>query len=200
MTYAINTIINEIVDRTSLIMQGCNYKNFASLKCGDDNLTYYKASEPWDARKHCAIIQRYFGIKTTLGESDLGRARDQDPHFLSRVWTRGGEWRPLIEVLWNLIKPERRRVYNPTITGVSVRRAEALVMFCACCEQDALMRQYFNVDRIRQDANIYYKRPMDVYQVLANMGSGFRTPWINFTTDIRIVDEAYKRRWSKSSA
>lgn len=200
MTYAINTIVNEIVDRTALIMQGCDYRKFRSLKCGDDNLTYYPASEPWNARKHCEIILRYFGIRTTLGETDHGRAKDQDPHFLSRTWTRGGEWRPLIEVLWNLVKPERRRVYNPSVTNISVKRAEALVMFCAYLEQDKLMREYFDVDRIRYDAIIDRKRPESAYQVLASMGSGFRTPWINFTTDIRIVDEAYKRRWLKSSA
>jgi len=200
MTYAINTVVNQIVDRTALLMQGCDYHNFTSLKCGDDNLTYYSVHEPWDRVKHAQLILKYFGIKTTLDETDCGSARKDDPHFLSRVWTRAGERRSINEVLWNLIYPERRRNYSPAFTGVAVKRAAALVLYCACLEQDATMRDYFDVGQIRIDANIRRTDEVGVYHVLANMGSGFRTPWINFTIDVSVGGGGTKSRGLKSSA
>lgn len=179
-TYAYNTIINEIIDRTVLLMQGCDYRRFESLKCGDDNLTFYNSSSGWTKEKHCELIWKYFGIKTTLGQEDVGSTREHDPTFLSRTWTRSGERRWIYEVLWNLVYPERYRDYRPKKTGVSVRRAEALVILSSCLEQDATMREYFNFDMIYEDAQIRRGDLQSVYIALAAMGSGFRTPWLNF--------------------
>lgn len=178
-TYAYNTIVNEIVDRTSLLMQGCDFRKFHSIKCGDDNLTYYPASEPWDRKKHCELIARYFGINTTIGDGDVGTSQD-DPVFLSRTWTDNGEERPIREVVWNLLYPERFRNYDPKETGVSVERAEALVLCAACLEQDATMREYFNVDAIYRDAQVRRGAEKSVYQALADLGTGFRDPWIRW--------------------
>lgn len=180
MTYALNTIVNQIVDRTALLMQGCDYHQFVSLKCGDDNLTFYNASQPWDRNEHCKLIQRYFGIATTLTEEDCGKTAFKDPCFLSRVWTRNGERRPINEVIWNLVYPERWRDYRPEVTNVSEERAEALVLYSSCLEQDATMREWFDVERIRLAADV---RPGDfdyTYRALESLGSGFATPWLNF--------------------
>lgn len=179
-TYAFNTIVNEIVDRTVLLMQGCDYKRFKSLKCGDDNLTFYNASQPWNRVKHCELIERYFGIKTTLTEDDCGRTKEKDPQFLSREWTFSGKRRPIREVIWNLIYPERFRNYDPEKTHISVVRAEALVLLSSCLEQDATMREYFDLDKIYADAEIKRGDLVSTYMALASMGSGFRTPWLNF--------------------
>jgi hypothetical protein len=179
-TYAYNTIVNEIVDRTVLMMQGCDYHYFKSLKCGDDNLTFYNASQPWDREKHCELIERYFGIKTTLTEDDCGRTREKNPVFLSREWTFNGKRRWINEVIWNLVYPERYRDYRPEKTNVSVVRAEALVLLSSCLEQDATMREYFDLDKIYADAQIKRGDIMSTYKALASMGTGFNTPWLNF--------------------
>jgi hypothetical protein len=179
-TYAYNTIINQIVDRTALLMQGCDYRLFKSLKCGDDNLTFYPSREPWSREKHCELIHKYFGIKTTLGDEDCGKSKTDNPVFLSRKWTPNGLERDIDQVLFNLIYPERFRDYNPKRTHVSETRAEALVILSSCLEQDATMREYFDVPRIYQDAQIRSGRLTDTYRALASMGSGFRTPWLNF--------------------
>ena len=178
-TYAFNTIINQIVDCTVLLMQGCNLKNFHSLKCGDDNLTYYRRTEPWSREKHASLIRRYFGIETTLTENDCG-GREDDPLFLSRYWTPGGETRDIREVLWNLRYPERYRDYRTEKTHVPVERAEALVMCCACLEQDKTMREYFDVQRIFIDANVPYMSEERTYQAVARLKSGFLTPKLIF--------------------
>lgn len=178
-TYAINTIVNEVVDRTALLMQGCDLRNFKSLKCGDDNLTYFSSKEPWNAKTHQRLIKQYFGIVTTLTDEDWGSSK-QDPKFLSKIWTRGGECRAIEEVVWNLFYPERYRNYDPKETGVSVLRGEALVLLSSCLEQEKTMRSWFNVDRIYQDAGIRRNDLVGTYKALAAMGSGFRTPWLNF--------------------
>lgn len=178
-TYAYNTIINEIIDRTVLLMQGCNIANFHSLKCGDDNLTYYKSSEPWDRKKHCELVLRYFGINTTLGENDCGTSK-VNPKFLSRTWTDNGEERDIHEVIWNLVYPERYRNYDPAVTHVSVERAEALVLLAACLEQEATMREYFDVGAIYQAAQIERGSINNMYNALAKLGTGFKTPWLNW--------------------
>jgi hypothetical protein len=181
-TYAYNTIVNEIIDRTVLLMQGCDLRYMWSLKCGDDNLTFYTARvQPWDRKKHCELIQKYFGIKTTMDESDTGTcSKGQWPKFLSRTWTPGGLERPLNEVLWNLVYPERFRVYDPAITGVSEQRAEALLMYSACLEQDATMKRYFDVDKIQRDAQVSRGSVMETYKAVARLGSGFNTDWLNW--------------------
>jgi hypothetical protein len=179
-TYAYNTIVNEIVDRTSLLMQGCDLRAFTSLKCGDDNLTFYLKSQPWDREKHCYLISHFFGIKTTLEESDCGESRYSDPTFLSRTWSENGEYRNIDEVLWNLVYPERFRDYSEKKTGCKERRAEALVFLCAVEEQSATMREYFDIAKVYEDAQIKRGHIMDAYKALESMGSGFRTPWINF--------------------
>jgi hypothetical protein len=180
-TYAYNTIVNEIVDRTALLMQGCDYRSFPSLKCGDDNLTFYNArKQPWNREKHCELIERYFGIKTTLTEDDCGSTQTDNPKFLSRVWTFNGKYRWINEVIFNLVYPERYRDYRPEKTGVSVVRAEALVLLSSCLEQDATMREYFDLDAIYADAEIKRGDVKSTYEALARMGSGFRTPWLNF--------------------
>lgn len=178
-TYAYNTIINEIIDRTVLLMQGCDLRKFKSLKCGDDNLTVYKYGEPWDSRKHCELIEKYFGIKTTLTEDDCGWFKDKDPVFLSRTWTSNGEYRDLNQVLWNLVYPERYRDYKPEKTGVSTKRAEALVLLSAYKEQSATMRQYFRLDKLLEDAQVRWDEN-EIYTALAGLGTGFKTPWLNF--------------------
>jgi len=178
-TYAFNTIINEVIDRTVLLMQGCDIARFKSLKCGDDNLTYLRHDEPWDREKHCELVWKYFGIKTTLGPDDCGTS-DQDPTFLSKTWTFNGERREIREVVWNLLYPERFRNYDPSVTGVSVERAEALVLLAACLEQDATMREWFNLDTIYAEAGVARNDVKTVYQALADMGTGFRTPWLNW--------------------
>lgn len=179
-TYAYNTIVNEVIDRTVLLMQGCDYRYFQSLKCGDDNLTFYNAREPWNREKHCQLIQDYFGIKTTLTENDCGRTAEKNPTFLSREWSFNGEYRSIDEVIWNLVYPERFRDYDPKKTHVSEMRAEALVLLSSCLEQDATMREYFDLDKIYADAEIQRGDLQSTYQALASMGSGFRTPWLNF--------------------
>lgn len=183
LTYCFNTIVNEVIDRTVLMMQGCNINNFVSLKCGDDNLTYYNSNEPWNMETHCKLIERYFGIKTVIDPNDHGcGTSDVDPSFLSRVWTFGGAERPLEEVVWNLLYPERYRDYSYEATHVTVERAVALVLLCACLEQPRTMRKYFKVDLIFYDAQV--KRNdfalESTYEVLASLGSGFRTSWLNF--------------------
>jgi hypothetical protein len=179
-TYAINTIVNQIVDLTSLLMQGCNPSKFKSLKCGDDNLTFYPSSEPWNAQTHCFLIRRFFGIKTTLNEEDCGNPRFEDPKFLSRVWTMNGAQRNIQEVLWNLVYPERWREYDPKVTHVSIRKAQALMLYCAYLEQPATMREYFDIGLVRREAGLNRRDDVSAYKALAAMGSGFNDPWIQF--------------------
>jgi hypothetical protein len=179
-TYTINTIVNEIIDRTVLLMQGCDPSRFVSLKCGDDNLTFYDGSQPWDASKHCELIKRYFGIGTTLGPDDQGKSLVDDPVFLSRTWTDSGEKRDIYEVIFNLIYPERYRDYDPRKTGVEVVRAEALVILSSCLEQDATMREYFDLERIYRDAEIQRGDLRSTYKALAAAGTGFSTQWISW--------------------
>lgn len=179
-TYAYNTIVNEIIDRTVLLMQGCNISNFKSLKCGDDNLTFYPAYEPWDSETHCRLIKKYFGISTTLGPEDQGVSLRDDPKFLSRIWTDNGEERDINEVIFNLVYPERYRDYRPIKTGVSEVRAEALVLLSSCLEQDATMREYFDLDKIYADAQVSRRGIMPTYHALATLGSGFATPWLRW--------------------
>lgn len=178
-TYMINTIVNEIIDRTVLLMQGCDLRFFKSLKCGDDNLTYYSSSQPWDASKHCELIKRYFGIETRLGDADCGKS-SEDPCFLSRVWTDNGEERNIDEVIFNLDYPERFRDYDPSKTHLSVVRAEALVLLSSCLEQEATMRKWFDIDAIYRDAQVKRGDIMSTYNALAAAGSGFQTPWIRW--------------------
>lgn len=179
-TYAINTIVNQIIDLTVLLMQDCDPKQFISLKCGDDNLTLYRKHQPWNAKKHCALIKQYFGISTTLGEDDCGRCDRDDPKFLSRTWTYGGERRNIDEVIFNLIFPERYRDYRPEKTGISELRAEALVLLSSCLEQDATMREYFDLERIYRDAEIQRGDLRSTYKALATAGTGFSTQWISW--------------------
>jgi hypothetical protein len=178
-TYAINTIVNEVVDRTALLMQGCDIRKFKSLKCGDDNLTFFPSTEPWNAKKHQELIQKYFGIGTTLTDDDWGPST-QDPKFLSKTWTYGGECRAIEEVVWNLMFPERYRDYDPSKTGISTRRAEALVLLSACLEQEKTMQEWFDVSQIYQDAGVRKHDLMGTYKALAAAGTGFRTPWLDF--------------------
>jgi hypothetical protein len=178
-TYAYNTIVNEIVDRTALLMQGCDIALFHSLKCGDDNLTYYDPKQPWNPTNHCRLIKQYFGIETRLEPGDYGTNKD-DPKFLSKVWTNGGEEREISEVVFNLVYPERFRDYSESKTGVSVLRAEALVLLSSCLEQEKTMRCWFDVDRIYQDAGVRRNDLVGTYKALAAMDTGFRTPWLNF--------------------
>jgi hypothetical protein len=183
-TYAYNTIINEIVDRTALLMQGCNLDDFVSLKCGDDNLTLFKDHTPWRAEKHCNLIERYFGIKTTLEEDDYGRSLKDEIHFLSRIWTDDGEYRNIREVLWNLVYPERYRKYDPEVTGVPEERAIALTLLCAVHEQSGTMRQYFDIKAILRDAQVRWGDDLKLYTAMASLGTGFRTSKINFRRDL----------------
>jgi hypothetical protein len=180
-TYMVNTCVNQVIDNTVLLMQGLSLKDFESKKCGDDNLAFFNARTGWDKNTHCKLIKKYFGIETKIGDHDAGRVKEQDPTFLSRTWTWNGAERDIKEVLWNLSYPERFRDYSPEKTGVSVERAEALVLLCSCLEQPATMRRYFDVPSIFRAAGVR-QRDGDVhtYKVLAKMGSGFRTPWINF--------------------
>jgi hypothetical protein len=182
-TYAINTVINQVIDLTAILMQGCNPDNFRSLKCGDDNLTYYKSTEPWNAEKHCALIKKYFGIGTTMAKDDWADS-SVDPKFLSREWSLNGKKRPLREVLFNLVYPERFRCYSPEQTGVSVRRATALTFLCSCLEQDATMREYFDIEKVYLEAGVNHShKQMDIYKAVANLGSGFKTSWLNWFLD-----------------
>jgi len=179
-TYALNTIVNEVIDRTVLLMQGCDICDFVSLKCGDDNLTYYNGrANHWNADKHCELIKKYFGITTTMGIDDYGPS-SKDPTFLSRVWTFNGAERDINEVIWNLVYPERFRDYRPDKTHVNVRRAEALVLLSSCLEQEATMRRFFDISKIEYDAGIRRGDDESTYKALASMGSGFNDPWINF--------------------
>lgn len=178
-TYCYNTIINEIIDRTALLMQGCNLNDFVSLKCGDDNLTYHRSNR-WSKEQHCKLIHKYFGIKTTIGEDDYGTST-KDPSFLSRKWTFDGRERPLQEVLFNLVYPERYRNYDPNITHVTEERAIALVIACACVEQDKTMRHYFKTDEIFKTAGVSpYSNLKPLYQAVATLGTGFRSDKVNY--------------------
>jgi len=174
MTYAINTIVNKVITETVLLMQGCDLNHFLSLMCGDDNLTYYRGSEPWDAEKHCQLVKMYFGIETRLDEGDYDTSA-VSPKFLSRVWTENGEERWIYEVVWNLMYPERYRDYDPSVTGVSVERAVALVLVMACLEQDATMREWFDVDAIYKAAGVRRGDRKGVRHALASLGTGFWT-------------------------
>lgn len=174
-TYWINTIINEIVDRTAILMQGFDPRKVISLKCGDDNVVFHNFSD-FDPRTHARLIQRFFGIKTTIGDNDFGTTAEA-PLFLSRVWGYGGAERPIYEVVWNLIHPERFRDYYAS--GIPISQAVALVLYCAVIEQPATMRKYFDVKAIQRDAKVDSKKPESAYRMLAKAGSGFYTGWIN---------------------
>jgi hypothetical protein len=181
LTYALNTIVNQVIDTTVLLMQGCDLRFFKSLKCGDDNLTLYDGNHvTWDKDLHCKLIRRFFGINTTIGPNDYGSTLKTDPTFLSRTWTMGGARRPIQEVIWNLIFPERFRDYSPSKTHVSTKRAEALVLLSAVLEQPATMWEYFDVEKIYEDAQIRRGDPLEPYRILASMSSGFNDPWIRF--------------------
>lgn len=180
-TYAYNTIINQIIDTTALLVNGLDPSKFKSLKCGDDNLTFYsEGQQPWNAKQHAMVIYKYFGVKTTIGDKDMGRTDEMDPTFLSRTWTWNGAERDIDEVLWNLVYPERFRNYDPRYTHVEETRAVALVLACAVLEQPATMRKYFNVNKILSDAKTQRGDFNQTYKAVEALGSGFRTPWLNF--------------------
>lgn len=175
-TYSVNTIVNEVMDTTVKLMQGFDLSNFVSLKCGDDNINYYRGRVEWDPDTHCKLIQRYFGIETTMGDGDFGSS-DQDPVFLSRTWTLNGAERDISEVLWNLRFPERYRDYKKI--AKSEEQAEALLLYCAYLEQPSTMRHYFNTNRIKKDAAVG-KAKFNAYRILASLGHGFNDPWVHW--------------------
>jgi hypothetical protein len=178
LTYAINTILNEVVDRTSLLIQGVDLNARRSLKCGDDNITYLKDSEPFNLEVHARIIHRLFGISVSTEKSSLGKAGN-DPEFLSRVWTLDGAQRDIREVLWNLEFSERFRDYSEEKTHVPERVAEALLLMCVWREEPSTARKYFDMHMVEVDSQLNGRRSdYNIYGKLASMGSGWNTPWI----------------------
>jgi hypothetical protein len=183
LTYLINTVLNQVVDRTSLYVQGVNPKNTTTLKCGDDNITYLKRSELFDYTKHAQIIKHYFGISVSDEKSRTGK-QEEDPPFLSRIWTPDGATRPIEEVLWNLEFSERFRDYTQSVTHVPERVAEALLLMCVWREEPVTAERYFNMRMVQADADLNGPRSDKViYGNLASMGSGWRTPWIRMKLD-----------------
>jgi hypothetical protein len=185
MTYLINTLYNQVVKTTVLLMMGIDPHKVDSLLCGDDNLTYYNDASGFDPIQYCKLTQKYFGIKTKIEEYDCASS-EQDPLFLSRFWTRDGEERFLNEVLWNLVYPERFRDYSPAKTGVPEIRAEALMILAAYTEQEATMKRYFDIHKIKADAGFKGKvnDNLKLYEQLAKLGSGFNNNWIRWKTGL----------------
>lgn len=183
LTYVVNTLYNRLITVTILKMMGCDVANFHSLLCGDDNLTYYRNEPDFNVKTYCDLVLKYFGIKTTIEDSDYGLA-SVNPKFLSRVWTWGGQERDIKEVIFNLLFPERFREYSPKVTGVSEERAVALVLYCAYIEQSKTMGQWFDFYKIQRIAGVSPGRnAMEPYEILATLGSGFKTQWINWQID-----------------
>lgn len=175
-TYWINTILNEVVDRTCILAQGFDPRKMVSLKCGDDNIVFHNEAR-FDPLRHADIIHHFFGIKTTIGESDYGSSSTA-PTFLSRTWCLDGAERPVYEVIWNLIYPERFRDYHKS--GLPELQAVALLLYCAYLEQPKTMVKYFDVRAITRDAGVDHYQPDSAYRTLARAGTGFYTSWINF--------------------
>lgn len=171
-TYTINTIIHRIIEVTIFRMMGV--KRYESLLCGDDGLTYYDGE--LDLAKYSSLITRYFGIAVSMGKSTFGSARKDDPVFLSRRWTLAGASRPIEEVFFNLIYPERFRDYFAS--GLSEERAVTLLLMCAYYEQPESFRRYMNVDALERASGV--RSVADAYRKLAKAGTGFETQWLRW--------------------
>lgn len=178
-TYIINTVINRICIGYSMKAQGVQDGKWATLICGDDSLLLYN-DEKFSLRTHCSLIQKYFGITTSV-EKSTDETKFDYPEFLSRCWDPAGAKRPIQDVVWNMMFPERYRDYRKS--GVPMRRAVALLLLCGVFEQPGTMREWFDIGAIMRDAE-YDSRSNNyaTYEILRKMGSGFATSWIHFKT------------------
>ena len=77
---------------------------------GDDNL--FVSFTPMDLKDLSEYVKRNFGMTIHPDKSDNGLCRETDPRFLKREWTRSGESRDLLDLLVNVIHPERIRTYD----------------------------------------------------------------------------------------
>lgn len=188
-TYLVNTMLHRLMQTT--IMNMLNFTRYESLLCGDDGLTYYTGD--FDLKRYCKLMSKFFGIKVSMEKSSYGTAKFDDPDFLSRTWTLSGATRPIQEVLFNLVFPERFRDYFGC--GVSEEVAVTLLLYCAYVEQPQTIRQWFDVDRIKFVSGC--KSMEDAYRKLARMGTGFNTSWLKWQFGSFLDDgEAI---WQKSS-
>lgn len=85
-------------------------KRCRMITMGDDNL--FVSTTRVDLSDLSEYVKRNFGMKIHPDKSDHGDSRVCNPVFLKREWTRNGESRDLLDLLVNVIHPERIREYD----------------------------------------------------------------------------------------
>lgn len=105
-TQIIDSLVNWIMITTYLYSKGVKGQ---MLIMGDDNLLF--VDHIITADDIASYLKKNFGVivnpdKTTVGSTS------RDPEFLSRTWTRHGQWRDPNVLISKLLYPERRRSYD----------------------------------------------------------------------------------------
>jgi len=106
-TQVIDSIVNLICIYTYLFSIGAEGQ---CIVMGDDNLLMTNAEiNPIDISSY---LMKNFGLIMNSDKLEYGRVVDDNPKFLSCVWTPGGQWRNPRELLSKMLYPERFRPYG----------------------------------------------------------------------------------------
>lgn len=91
-----------------LSMDGNYRSDLRMFTMGDDNLFFY--TDKLDLNDLASYVHHVFGVKINADKTVQGRF--DPPKFLSRYWLSGGEDRDQLEMMLQLVLPERRRQYK----------------------------------------------------------------------------------------
>jgi hypothetical protein len=140
-TQIIDSIVNELMIRT--VMRALDIRDYDMLIMGDDNLLFYKDSEPRGV-DICSYLTHNFGIQANPAKLASGECSKAKFEFLSRTWTIQGAYRHPNILLSKLAYPERFRNYSD---GAS----PALVLYSYCLAYPVGMRELMDVDKFYKD-------------------------------------------------
>lgn len=120
-TNAGGSACNRVVWLTYAIAKGLKSKMIA---CGDDNLIFTEI--PVDAEDLASYVGKNFGMVINPDKSSRGNCKRDYPEFLSCEWRIDGQFRHPFILLSRLAYPERKRLYNDSVTPAHVLYAYIL--------------------------------------------------------------------------
>lgn len=109
-TNLIDSLCNYLMMLTYINSQGVLKEEVAINICGDDNLIF--TNSPFDMEDFLSYVKHNFGVTGSADKCSHGTSRDDNPEYLSTVWTKQGRWRQPEELISKLLYPEYFRDYD----------------------------------------------------------------------------------------
>lgn len=139
-TQIIGSLCNRIMITCYLLSIGEVSRDMITM--GDDNCFF--TQNKVDMKMLSSYLMKNFGVTVKVDDKSTEGTTNEDPKFLSRVWTHKGTWRHPNQLLSRMLYPERERKYNEEITPYHV-------VFAFILTYPMGMRQLMNVGKFLKD-------------------------------------------------